>query len=79
MDVELLLSKGAHPMHPRPARVPGFALRIGKRATLIPNADSVAYGILLELSHADIEKLYSEASVSAYRPEAVVAQFGDGS
>jgi hypothetical protein len=79
MDVELLLSKGVHPMHPRPARVPGFALRIGRRATLIPNAESFAYGIIVELSHADIEQLYSEASVSEYRPEAVLAQLADGS
>jgi hypothetical protein len=79
MDVELLLSKGVHPMHPRPARVPGFALRIGRRATLIPKAESFAYGIILELSHADIEQLYSEASVSEYRPEAVLAQLEDGS
>jgi hypothetical protein len=79
MDVELLLSKGVHPMHPRPARVPGFALRIGRRATLIPTAESFAYGIIMELSHADIEQLYSEASVSAYRPEAVLTQLADGS
>jgi hypothetical protein len=79
MDVELLLSKGVHPMHPRPARVPGFALRIGRRATLVPKAESFAYGIILELSHADIEQLYSDASVSEYRPEAVLAQLADGS
>ena len=79
MDVELLLSKGAHPTHPRPARVPGFALRIGQRATLVPNAESFAHGMIFELSHADIENLYSEASVSAYRAEAVLAQLADGS
>jgi hypothetical protein len=79
MDVDLLLSKGVHPMHPRHARVPGFALRIGRRATLIPNAESFAYGIILELSHADIEQLYSDASVREYRPEAVLAQLADGS
>src|SRR5258708_34695171 len=73
MDVELLLSKGVHPMNPRPARGSGFALRIGRRATLIPNAQSFAYGIILELSHGDIEQLYSDASVSEYRPEAVLA------
>ena len=79
MDVDLLLSKGAHPAHPRSACVPGFALRIGQRATLIPNAESSAHGIIMELSHAEIEQLYSEASVSAYRPEAVLAQLADGS
>src|ERR1700690_107207 len=79
MDVDLLRSKGAYPTHPRAACVPSFALRIGQRATLVPNAESAAYGILMELSHAEIERLYSDASVSAYRPEAVLAQLGDGS
>ncbi len=79
MDVDLLLSQGAHPTQPRPASVPGFALRIGQRATLIRNAESSAHGIIMELSHGEIEQLYSEASVSVYRPEAVLAQLADGS
>jgi len=33
----------------------------------------------MELSHGEIEKLYSDPSVSAYRPEAVLAQLADGS
>jgi hypothetical protein len=79
MDVDLLLSKGAHATHPRPASVPGFAIRIGQRATLMRNAESSAHGIIMELSHAEIEQLYSEPSVSVYRPEAVLAQLADGS
>jgi hypothetical protein len=78
MDAELLVSKGFQPVHPRPALVQGFALRIGQRATLIPSEESFAYGIIMELSHAEIEQLYSEASVSAYRPEAVLARLPDG-
>lgn len=79
MDVELLLAKGAHPTHPRPACVPGFALRIGQRATLMPSAEPSAHGIIMELSHGELEQLYSDASLSAYRPEAVLAQVADGS
>jgi hypothetical protein len=79
MDVELLRAKGAHPANGRPACVAGFALRVGQRATLIPNREASAYGILMELPHAEIEQLYSEASVRAYRPEAVLAQLADGS
>ena len=33
----------------------------------------------MELTHSEVEKLYSEPSVSAYRPDAVVAQLADGS
>ncbi len=79
MDDQLLRGKGANPANVRRASVPGYALRIGKRATLIPQPEASAYGILMELTHAEIEQLYSEASVTAYRPEAVLAQPADGS
>ena len=79
MDVDLLRAKGVQPTSVRPACVPGFALRIGQRATLVRNAESTAHGIIMDLSHGEIEKLYSDASVSAYRPEAVLAQLADGS
>lgn len=78
MDAELLRSKGAAPLNLRRARVPGFALRIGQRATLLPVTGGSAYGVLMELTHTQIEHLYSEASVSAYRPEAVLAELDDG-
>ncbi len=77
MDENLLRTKGALPTNIRPACVQGFALRIGKRATLIPQPEASAYGILMELSHAEIDQLYSEPSVSAYRPKAVLAQLPD--
>jgi len=79
MDADLLRTKGAHPVNIRPACVPGFALRIGQRATLLEIPDARAYGILMELTHDEIEQLYSEASVRAYRPEAVLAELSDGS
>jgi len=63
----------------RPACVPGFALRIGQRATLLRVPDARAYGILMELTHSEIEQLYSEPSVQAYRLEAVLAELTDGS
>lgn len=77
--VEILRSKGVHPANPRAGCVPGFALRIGQRATLMPSSQSSAYGIIMELCHAEVEKLYSEPSVSAYRAEAVMVQLADGS
>lgn len=79
MDAELLRSKGAHPENVRMAAVPGFELRIGQRATLIRNTGSSAWGMLMQLIHAEIEQLYSEPSVQAYRAEAVLVQVSDGS
>jgi len=78
MDEELLRTKGIRPTSPRQARVRGFALRIGRRATLVPDPDACAHGILMELSQEEIERLYAEPSVRMYRPEAVIAELEDG-
>jgi len=79
MDSDLLRAKGADPANVRPASVPGFAIRIGQRATLLPSAESRCYGVVMELTHAEIEQLYTEPSVRVYRPEAVMAELADGS
>ena len=79
MGADLLRTKGAEPIKIRPACAPGFALRIGQRPTLLRDPDARGYGILMELTHDEIEQLYSEASVRVYRPEAVLCELGDGS
>jgi len=77
MDAEILRAKGVHPINPRQACVRGFALRIGQRATLVPDPEARVYGVLMQLSHDEIERLYSEPSVRVYRPEAVLAELGN--
>jgi hypothetical protein len=74
----LLREKGCTPTNERIASVHGFALCIGQRAALVPSADHSVYGVVMSLSHDDIDTLYSEASVSMYRPEAVLAQLSSG-
>jgi hypothetical protein len=59
--------------------IDGFALQLGERATLVPARDSRVYGMLMTLTHDEVDALYSEQSVAAYRPEPVVAQLNDGS
>jgi hypothetical protein len=46
MDADLLRTKGAEPVKIRPACAPGFALRIGQRATLLRNPDSFPFNYL---------------------------------
>ena len=57
----------------RVAAVPGLSLRVGARAALVPVPAAEVHGVLMKLSHADLEKLYSEPTVQAYRPEPVLA------
>jgi hypothetical protein len=78
MDEDLLRSRGVRPANLRPASVSGFQLRVGKRAALVPSPTHRVYGLLASLSHAELERLYSEPSVQAYRPEAVLTQLSNG-
>ena len=79
MDAELLRSKGVSPQNIRRAGGLGYELRIGKRATLWREPKACAYGLLMELTHEEVEKLYSQDSVRAYRPEAILLELDDGS
>jgi len=78
MDEAALRSKGLNPINPRRASVPGMSLRIGNRATLLADPAGTAHGIVTELTHSEIDQLYSEPSVAIYRAEAVIAQPTDG-
>jgi hypothetical protein len=79
MDEALLREKGVTPTNSRMASVENFSLVIGARATLVPCPGQTVHGVLFSLTHAEVDALYGEVSVSVYRPEAVLAQLGDGS
>jgi hypothetical protein len=78
MDVDLLREKQVTPVHPRPAYVDGFVLRIGARATLLPSPEARAYGMLISLTHRELSQLYSAPGLDHYRPEAVLARTLEG-
>lgn len=78
MDEDLLRSKGLAPQNRRLAAVPGFRLVIGERATLVPSPSEIVHGVVVALSQEELDSLYSESSVSIYRPEAVKAKLVNG-
>ena len=78
MDEAVLREKGLSPRGRRVARVENFRLVVGERATLVPDEGVEVHGVLFSLKPAEVDALYSEDSVSAYRPEAVCAQLPDG-
>ena len=78
MDKELLMAKGCSPANERIAAMHGFTLRIGERATLVPNLGTTVYGVIMSLPQEEVHALYSDASVSMYRPEALLAELADG-
>ncbi len=78
MDQGLLKSKGIRPRHPTVACLDGYSLRIGRRATLLPEPDGRAYGVLMNIRPADAAALYAEESVADYVPEKVVVTLPGG-
>jgi hypothetical protein len=78
MDEALLREKGLSPEDRRVASVEDFRLVIGERATLAHSEGSKAHGVVFSLTREEVEALYSEESVSAYRPEVVDARTADG-
>jgi hypothetical protein len=78
MDEGLLRSKGILAPNLREAFVSGYQLRIGRRAALVPTPAGRVFGLVASLSHAELELLYSDPGVQAYRPEAVLVQLATG-
>ena len=78
MDAEVLRQAGTKPANFRRAYVEDFALRIGQRATLVPSSGARAWGMLIALTHAELDRLYGAPGLEVYRPEAVVAHSFEG-
>jgi hypothetical protein len=80
MDADALRSRGFHPTNERQASVKGMALRLGQRAALALDPLKSTHGFVMDLSQEELDRLYSDPSVAAYRPEAVTARLtsGDG-
>lgn len=78
MDRDLLRESQVLATRPRQAYVDDFALRIGRRATLVPAPGARAYGMVLALTHHELNMLYTAPGLEEYRPEAVLAHSLDG-
>ena len=76
MDEELLRSKGVIPTKIRFGHVIDMGIRIGERATLVPEPGGLVHGVVMSLSHADVQTLY--AGLPDYGPEAITVDIQDG-
>ncbi|MFB9269587.1 gamma-glutamylcyclotransferase family protein [Bradyrhizobium erythrophlei] len=79
MDPEALHARGFRPRNVRTAHVDRFRLQLGERATLVPHEGGRVHGIVMTMPHDDLDALYADDSVAAYRPEPVLAHLPDGS
>ncbi len=78
MDEDILKEKGFHPTNKKLTVANGYGLRIGEKATLIKSESESSYGIVMDLSEDEIERLYSAPGVSEYVPEEIEVTDNDG-
>lgn len=78
MDRAVLAAKGITPFRAVVGYVDGYGLRIGERATLVPDAEDRAHGILMTIRAGEADALYSEESVADYIAEPVTVTLPDG-
>lgn len=78
MDPDLLREKGFAPEDIEQASVAGFVLRIGQRAALAPEPSGKVYGSVMSLTLDELGRLYSEPSLTAYQPQAVLVELAQG-
>jgi hypothetical protein len=80
MSVSVLSEHGVTPGRILPARLNGFALSIRPRVNLIRSDRSCVYGIVTEVTHEDLARLYSDLEERfglKYFPEPVLAEAFD--
>ena len=78
MDADMLTSRGFTPARVRRAVVSDFALRLGRRATMIEHRGSVVHGMVMDMSLEDLKKLYADSTLTEYRPMTVPAAIVGG-
>jgi len=78
MDESLLASKGIHASSAIAGYVDGYGLRIGRRATLVPDETRRTYGILMAVPTDGVKALYADEGLADYVPESVSVQLPDG-
>jgi hypothetical protein len=78
MDESLLASKGIVASGATAGYVDGYRLRIGRRATLVPEPGTRTYGVLMTIGCDQVRNLYSDESVADYVPESVSVTLASG-
>jgi hypothetical protein len=76
MNREVLARSQVAPLGLEVARLWGYDIRIAPLANLARSDQRCVYGVLCELTHAELDRLFGEARFGRYRPEAVLVETG---
>src|SRR5689334_20823871 len=69
MDQAVLAESGGTPRSPRRASAGGFAVKIGKRATMVRAPGGAVWGMVFSLTPEELGKLYGAPGLEAYQPQ----------
>lgn len=81
MDRNVLIDHGVTPGRMVPARLNGFELNIRPRGNLLTSDRSCVYGVIAQVTHEDLARLYSDLEERfglKYLPEPVLTEVFDG-
>ena len=73
MDLDTLVARGFAPAGAHRGVVRDFELRIGRRATLVERPGSIVHGVVTSMHVADLDRLYSDPTLTDYAPIPVTA------
>lgn len=78
MEEDRLRSMGVEPRHPKVGSISGHKVRLGQRGSIQRHPEGRVWGIVFQLTHNEITKLYPEAGLKDYVPEAVKVELSTG-
>ncbi len=74
INLDVLKQADLEPEGFRVARLHAWDIHIGPLATLMPKDNGVVFGIVVECTHAELDRLDAQDWVGAYLPEAVLVE-----
>jgi Gamma-glutamyl cyclotransferase, AIG2-like len=77
INPEVMARVGMKPTGQEVATLPGYDIRIRPLVNLVTDPGSVVYGLLLQLTHEELHKVYSQLKAT-YLPQPVLAFTLDG-
>lgn len=78
INLDVLAGYGLVPESVEVARLSGYDISIAPLATLVRSDRASVYGILCDAPRDALQRLYGEAWVATYRPEAVMVETRPG-
>lgn len=78
MDEDRLRAMGVEPRLAQKGRLDGYKVRLGRRGSIQRSAGGATWGVIFKLKHDEIKRLYADAGLTEYVPEAVQIEIADG-